>query len=152
MPSSRDSRLLPTTQHRGRELGLGRRICRPHHPVTGLRSVTTTTTAAFFLGLLGDPPTSLSANDRSCRQETAYGGPQRPFPAVKHSCTLGHCGVGAGGVRSRSFEKSGRHPGTWGRRAEALLGARLVRARGHAEVRDERQSGERWSDFSCFPM
>lgn len=63
-PSPRDSQLLPRTQHRGPQLGLGRRICRPHHPVTGLRSVTTTTAAAFFLGLLGAPPTSLSANDR----------------------------------------------------------------------------------------
>ncbi|GAB5579032.1 cell cycle checkpoint control protein RAD9B isoform X3 [Prionailurus iriomotensis] len=65
-------------QHRGRELGLGRRICTPHHPVTGLRSVTTAA-AAFFLGLRGDPPTSLSTNDRGGRRETAYGGPYRPF-------------------------------------------------------------------------
>ncbi|XP_048958086.1 cell cycle checkpoint control protein RAD9B [Canis lupus dingo] len=139
-PSPRDSQLLPTTQPRGRQLGLGRRICHPHHPVTGLRSVTATAAAAFFLGLLGDPPTSFSANDRRRRQETAYGGPQRSFPAVTYSCSLGKRGVRAGGVRSRKFEKCGRHPGPWGCRAEARLGALLVRACSHAEVRAERQS------------
>lgn len=95
-PSPRDSQLLPTTQHRGQELGLGRRICRPHHPVTGLRSVTSTATA-FFLGLLGDPPTSLSTNDRWSRRKPAYGGPLRPFSAVKRSCSLGNGGGGGRG-------------------------------------------------------
>lgn len=69
-PSPRDSQRLPTTQHPGRQPGLGGRSCHPHHPVTGLRSVTTAA-AALFLRLLGGPPTSLATNGKEGPPEIA---------------------------------------------------------------------------------
>lgn len=89
MPSLRDSQRLPTMQDRGWELGLGRRICSPHHPVTGLRSVTTTT-AAFFLGLPATrPPRSQPMTDEvDGRRPTEA----RMGPYATSNCPLGKRG------------------------------------------------------------
>lgn len=101
-PSPRDSQRLPTTQHPGRETGLSRRSCRSHHPVTGLRSVTTTA-AALFLRLLGDPPTSLPTNEKRGRRETALRGPAEAFPRRKAKRLSETEWKWRGGVRSRRF-------------------------------------------------
>lgn len=61
------------------------------------------------------------------RRRLLDGGPHRPFYAVKRNSSLGKR-RGRGGVKSRSFEKRGQHPGTRGRQAEARLATRLVRA------------------------
>ncbi|XP_070485071.1 cell cycle checkpoint control protein RAD9B isoform X3 [Equus przewalskii] len=61
------------------------------------------------------------------RRRLLYGGPHRPFYAVKRNSSLGKRRR-RGGVKSRSFEKRGQHPGTRGRQAEARFATRLVRA------------------------
>lgn len=101
-PSPRDSQWLPTTQHPGRETGLSRRSCCSHHPVTGLRSVTTTA-AALFLRLLGAPPTSLTANEKRGRQATTLRRPAEALPRRKAKRLSEIEWKGRGGVRSRNF-------------------------------------------------
>lgn len=82
-PSPRDSQRLLTTQHPAREPGLGRRSCHSHHPVTGFRSVTTAAATALFLRLFGDPPTSLTTNEKRGRQETTVRWPAQALPRRK---------------------------------------------------------------------
>lgn len=61
----------------------------PHHPVTGLRSVTTTA-AALFLRFLGDPPTFLLTNEKRGRLETALRGPVQSFSRRKANLCFGN--------------------------------------------------------------
>lgn len=53
-----------------------------YHPVTGLRSVTTTA-AALFLRLLADPPTFLTTNQQRGRPETALRRPAQTLSCRK---------------------------------------------------------------------
>ena len=107
-PSPRDSQRLPTTQNLRREAGLRGRNCGTHHPVTGLRSVTTITAAFPSSRFSATRPPRSTPMKREVSKRPFYGGPRGPFPAVKRSCSVAN-GVGA---KSRSFEAratSGQH-------------------------------------------
>lgn len=109
-PSLSDSQRLPTTQNLRREAGLGGRNCGTHHPVTGLRSVTTIAAAFSSSHFSATRPPRSKPMKREVSKRPFYGIPRGPLSAVKRSCSLAN-GVGA---KSRSFEAratSGQHLG-----------------------------------------
>lgn len=79
-----------------------------------------------------------------------YGGPPRLFPAETRSYFRGWRGSGREGGELEASEGAGNIR-ELGASSGGALATQLVRARSYAEVRDERQPGERWSGLSSLP-
>lgn len=71
----------------------------------------------LFLGLLRDPPTSLTTNEKRGRQETALRRLAQALPHRKAKLFLGK--YWSEGEIAKFRKARGQHTGTWGPRAEA---------------------------------